>query len=169
MTPRPIFATACALLLLGSTTVTALAHDGFPAKPTHATAPSAAIGSAAPQLTVVGHVRTYWAINHNPERDHAVRQLTLRIRGSSFVPGSTVRLAVINTLPWKVLARGASRAQPATTSVLCSDESRTCLRPNPDAGRIDYWVQLSDAPRAANLLVLYRTAGDAGTQAVTLR
>ena len=73
MIPRPVFAAACSLLLLGSTAVTALAHDGFPTKVMHST---------APQVHVVGHITTYWAINHDPARDNAVRQLTLRVTGS---------------------------------------------------------------------------------------
>jgi hypothetical protein len=129
----------------------------------------AAATAAAPEVTVIGHVTTYFALNHHPERDHIVRQLILHVAGSHFLPGSSVGVAIINTFWWRVLARGVVRAQPATTTVICGHDFRTCSRPNPQAGTIDYGVRLSDAPRAGNLLVLYRTAGDAGLQAVTLR
>ena len=97
------------------------------------------------------------------------RQLTLRITGSHFAPGSKVGVAVINIFWWKVLARGATYAQRTTISMLCGDDGKTCSEANPRAGTINYRVWLSSAPRASNLLVLYRSPGDAGTQGVTVR
>jgi hypothetical protein len=110
----------------------------------------AAAASTAPEVVVVGHVTTYFAVNHSPERDHIVRQLTLQVTGSHFVPGSSVGVAIINTFWWRVLARGALRARPATTTVICGHDFRTCSRPDPQAGTIGYWVRLSDAPRTGN-------------------
>jgi hypothetical protein len=95
--------------------------------------------------------------------------LILRITGSNFKPGRKVGIAVINTFRWEVLAKGSTYAQRATTRVVCGHDFELCSRPNPRAGTFDYRVRLSYAPAASNLLVLYRTAGDAGMQAVTLR
>jgi hypothetical protein len=161
MSPRFLFATACTLLLLGSRTAGALAHDGFP---THAAATS-----AAPRVAVVGHITTYWAINHDPPKDHAVRQFTLRAAGSHFTPGAAVRTTVFNISRREALAHGSTQAQPARTTVLCHHGQRLCFLPNDHAGAIDYRVRLSPAPAVSDLQVLYRSGKDGGTQAVALR
>jgi len=134
---------------------------------TPALAAHAAAASAAPKVAVVGHVSTYLATARNPRRDQMVRQLTLRITGSHFVPGSRVAIALVNTRTWEIMARGSTYAGFAVRQ--CSWTIRDCSEPNPRAGTIDYRVLLSPAPAAPNLLVLYRSAGDAGMQGVTLR
>ena len=149
-----------------------------------------AAAPAAPKVAVVGHISTHLVAAPNSRRDHIVRQLTLHITGSNFVPGSTVSIAVMNTSTWEVLAKGAMPAQRATTSVICGHDFKLCSQPNPRAGTIDYRIRLRSAPPAfltwmcghehevcsrpnpaavAHLLVLYRSAGDAGMQGVTLR
>jgi hypothetical protein len=128
-----------------------------------------AAASAAPELTVVGHVSAYLATERNPGRDHTAHQLTLRIIGSDFVPGSRVGIAVMNAARWDVLATGSTHAQRATTQVICGHDFKTCSQPNPRAGTFSYRVWLSPVPRAADLLVLYRTDRDAGMQGIILR
>jgi hypothetical protein len=129
----------------------------------------ASASPAAPTLTAVGHLGTYLATARNPKQDHLVTQLTLQITGSHFAPGSKVRIAVLNTARWQVAARGWTYAQRATTTVICGHDFKTCARPNPQAGTISYRLWLSSAPRIANLLTLYRSAGASGMRHVILQ
>ena len=67
MIPRHAFAITCTLLLLGSTTIPVLAHDGFPTTVTH------------PPMThrsSISMVRSYFAaLNHRGVTGHAERPL----------------------------------------------------------------------------------------------
>jgi hypothetical protein len=80
-----------------------------------------------------------------------------------------VRLAVVNTARWRVIVKASTRAQRATTTVICGHDFKTCALPNPKAGTITYRIALTPAPAVPDLVVLYRTAGDAGGQGVILR
>jgi hypothetical protein len=130
------------------------------------TAPISA-APTAPTIAVTAHLTTSYL--PGSYQTVAFHHLALHVTGSNFAPGSRVRLAIINVARWELLRHGVTQAQPATISVICGHDFMTCSRPNPRAGRIDYRMRLNAAPRAANLLVLYRTAGDAGMQTVTMR
>ena len=135
-----------------------------------ATAPAlarhVAAASAAPTVAVVGHVSTHYVKSHNPE-GYAVHQMTLRITGSNFVPGGRVTIALVNIRTWEIVAKGSTYAEFAIRQ--CSWTIRDCSEPNPRAGTIDYRLRLSSAPAAANLVMLYRSAGRTGMHGVALR
>lgn len=121
-----------------------------------------------PAVAVTGHVTTQY-LNSPTPRAVAIHWMTLRITGSNFLPGAKVNIGVLYTGAWELLFTGSTRAQRAMTTWVCGQEHSVCSQPNPHAGRIDYRLRLSSAPAASNLLVLYRSAGRAGTSAVTLR
>jgi hypothetical protein len=98
----------------------------------------ASASPAAPTLTAVGHLGTYLAPARSPKQDHLVPQFTLQITGAHFIPGSKVKIAVLNTARWKVAATGWTYAERATTTVICGNDFKTCARPNPQAGTISY-------------------------------
>src|SRR5260370_36679588 len=77
---------------------------------------------ATPTIKVAAQVSTSYL--SMPSRDEtfrtiAVHRLTLHITGSDFTPGSKVRIAVMNTAPWKVFAKGSTFAQDAVISAQC--------------------------------------------------
>jgi hypothetical protein len=121
----------------------------------------------APTIAVTAHVTTSYL--PGSYQTVAFHHLNLHITGSNFTPRSRVGLAVMNAAHWQLLRQGITQAQSTTISVICDHDFTTCSQPNPRAGTIDYRIRLNAAPQAANLLVLYRTAGDAGMQTVTLR
>jgi hypothetical protein len=126
---------------------------------------------AAPTIKVAAQVSTSYL--SMPSRDEtfrtiAVHRLTLRITGSNFTPGSKVRIAVMNTSPWKLFAKGSTYAQDAVSSDLCPNGRALCSWPNPRAGTIDYRMRFSYAPAASSLVVLYRSAGHTGLHDLTL-
>jgi hypothetical protein len=126
---------------------------------------------AAPTIKVTAQVSTSYL--SMPSRDEtfrtiAVHRLTLHITGSGFTPGSKVRIAVMNTSPWKLFAKGSTFAQDALISAQCPWNYQTCSRPNPRAGTIDYRMRFSSAPAATSLVVLYRSAGHTGMHDLTL-
>ena len=131
---------------------------------TPALAVPTSVTSTAPKLNVTGHVSWHWLNPYSP-----MPYTTLRLTGSHFLPGATVRIAVLNTARWEVIGKGSTHAQPARTMVLCGHDFRTCYRPNARAGTIDYRLRLSSAPPASNLQVLYRSGTDGGMQGVTLQ
>jgi hypothetical protein len=129
-----------------------------------------AAAPAAPRVVVVGHVSTYLVYQFtNPDRDVIGHRLTLRISGSDFLPGAMVRIAVINTSSWKVLARDVTFAQPAPRTWKCRNHSHLCAQAEGATGSIDDRFHFRPAPAAHNLLVLYRYAGDPGVSPVALR
>jgi hypothetical protein len=67
MIPRHAFAITCTLLLLGSTTIPVLAHDGFPTKVTHPT------GTHRSPMNVVSSY--FAALNNRGVTGHAERPL----------------------------------------------------------------------------------------------
>jgi hypothetical protein len=98
-----------------------------------------------------------------------LHRLTLHITGSGFTPGSKVRIAVMNTAPWKLLAKGSTYAQPSVVLAgVCAPGHEGCSRPNPRAGTIDYRMRFSYVPAASNLVVLYRSAQHTGIHDLTL-
>ena len=102
-------------------------------------------------------------------RTIAMHQVTLHITGSNFTPGSTVRIAVMHSSPWELLAKGSTHAQRAVTTWVCGHEYQVCSAPNPRAGTIDYRVRLTNAPPVSTLVVLYRSAGHTGMHDLALR
>jgi hypothetical protein len=145
-----------------------------------ASAGAAALGLASPVSasqavpTITVTMRDNWSgINSVPpnfryeftNRPH----YTLRVTGSNFVPNTTVRIALLDTVRWEVLAKGSTKAQPATTSELCDLDFTTCSRPNPRAGTFAYRVGLSSLPAPSHLEVLYRASGTTGIHEVTLQ
>jgi hypothetical protein len=125
---------------------------------------------AAPTIKVAAQVSTSYL--SMPSRDETFRtitvhRLTLHITGSNFTPGSKVRIAVMNTSPWKLFAKGSTFAQRAVISGWCPGHEM-CTRPNPQAGTIDYHMRFSYVPAASNLVVLYRSAQQTGIRDLTL-
>jgi hypothetical protein len=124
---------------------------------------------ATPRIAVTAQVTTSYL--SMPSRDEtfrtiAVHRLTLHITGSHFTPGSKVRIAVMNTHPWKLFAKGSTYAGFAIRQ--CPRAIHDCSEPNPRAGTIDYRMRFSSFPAAANLVVLYRSAGHTGMHDLTL-
>jgi hypothetical protein len=101
-------------------------------------------------------------------RTIAVHQLTLHITGSHFTPGGVVRIAVMHSSPWKLLAKGSTHAQRAVITAWCPGHY-VCSAPNPRAGTINYRMQLSSGLAASSLVVLYRSAGRTGMHDLALR
>jgi len=119
-----------------------------------------------PTIAVTAQVST----SYLPGSYQAVvlHRLTLHITGSNFTPGSKVRIAVMNTSPWKLFAKGSTFAQDAVIATLCPPGHEVCSQPNPQAGTIDYRMRFSYVPAASNLVVLYRSAQHTGIHDVTL-
>ena len=122
---------------------------------------------AAPTLAVSAQVKTY--ILPGSYGTVKLHRLILHITGSNFTPGSKVRIAVMNSSSWKLLAKGSTFAQDAVIAELCPPGHEVCSRPNPQAGTIDYRMRFSSVPAASNLLVLYRSASHLGMQELALQ
>jgi hypothetical protein len=128
----------------------------------------AAAAPAEPIVSVTGHLTSHLPIQAlSPERNY-LHRLTLHIAGSGFRPGRMVRIAVITTSHWGVLARATTRVQPSLTWV-CTHDNDACAVPNPLSGTFQYTMRLDNAPEARGLVVLYRSTGDPGAQTVTVR
>ncbi len=108
--------------------------------------PSSA-ASTTPTIAVTAQVSTSYL--PGSYQNVVVHRLTLHITGSNFTPGSKVRIAVMNTSPWKLFAKGSTFAQDAVTAALCPPGHEVCTRPNPQAGTIDYRMRFSSAPAAS--------------------
>jgi hypothetical protein len=143
----------------------------------------------SPNMASVEHLSASLMPVSHPNLHSTRHQMTLRIKGSNFAPGDKVRIGVMSTVRWIVIARGSTYAQRATTSVICGHDFELCSRPNPQAGTVHYQVQISSPPHAiltwvcghehavcsrpnpraaSSLLVLYRTDRSSGIQRVTL-
>ena len=136
------------------------------------TAPGLAAGVSAapatPSVAVSARVTTVYLTMPIPGSVITLHRLTLHITGSHFAPGSTVRIAVMHTSPWKLLATASTHAQRAVITAWCPGHY-VCSAPNPRAGTIDYRMRFSYAPAASSLVVLYRSAGHTGMHDLALR
>jgi hypothetical protein len=127
--------------------------------------PSSA-ASTTPTIAVTAQVSTSYL--PGSYQNVVLHRLTLHITGAGFTPGSKVRIAVMNTAPWKLFAKGSTFAQDALISGLCPSGHEVCTQPNPQAGTIDYRMRFSYVPAASHLVVLYRSAHHTGIHDLTL-
>src|SRR5205807_2486758 len=94
---------------------------------------------AAATLTVEGRLNSHYLKVAN-SRVVAVRRLMLHVTGSGFIPGSTVRIAVMNTSTWTGLATASIHTQGTVVSGFCPGDPHPrhiCTKSNPAAGTID--------------------------------
>ena len=122
------------------------------ATPVGAEAP---VALAAPSIAITA--QPYGYTIYVAGEQHFIQQgLKLHVTGSSFAPGSILKMALINTANLKVLARFRTYSEPATTVTLCAWGHNACSAPNPLAGKVDTTVRLEGAWDASDLRLLYR-------------
>jgi hypothetical protein len=84
----------------------------------------------------------------------------LNLRGSNFVPGSMVRVAVVDFHSWRAIASARMQTEPATYTCPIG-ASVFCGQRNPAAGQFEGRLTLH-APLHALLRVLYRSGRTVG-------
>jgi hypothetical protein len=170
VTQRTLVGLALSLVLLWSTSPTTWARQYSPGGPGaaggQATALTIPAAPAAPTLAVVGQVGASY-LTLSGDQIIYLYHLTLHITGSGFIPGSTVRIAVLNPSSWAVIGKGRAYAQGSVITTWCDDQHTVCTRANPEAGIIDYRMRLNSVPGASTLLMLYRSGHYTGMRDVT--
>jgi hypothetical protein len=135
-----------------------------------AVAPALATPSFAAPATPTIAVSAQVSTSYLPGSYQTVvlHRLTLHITGKNFTPGSKVRIAVMNTDPWELFAKGSTFAQGARVTAFCPSGHEVCTLPNPLMGTIDYRMRFSYVPAASSLVVLYRSARHTGMRDLPL-